>query len=322
MEASCVNHVCAETAWADLFQCYKAYKAAEHGVKVFIEAKVNDMWICNLRYPETFYSNVTALAIFNHLCERSGGLHAMDMVLLTIQMSQYYEHTLDILKYIFLLEDAQRKAARARLPVTNQTLTVLASTALLAADTFHRTTELWEELDPANKTWAAWKPAYLAAHKKRANCLHATGRADYLGQANSAHTTTLNPGLLDSIDNTLDNLASAASNKKAILEQLIASNSSLATFNSNLTNQVKTLRDQLAAKCRGGSGRGGGSNDPNKRRGPEPAGYCWSHGYCVGHGHTGHTCSNPKEGHHLTTTCNNIMGGSVANKDWTPNRAT
>jgi hypothetical protein len=137
------------------------------------------------------------------------------MVSLTIQMSQYYEGMPDIPKYIFLLEDAQRKAARACLPITNQTLTVLASIALLAADTFPCTTELWEELDPANTTWATWKTAYLAAHKKRVDRPRATGGADYLGQANSAHTTTLNPGLLDSIDNSLDNLTiSAASNER------------------------------------------------------------------------------------------------------------
>jgi hypothetical protein len=132
-------------------------------------------------------------------------------------MSKYYEGTPDIPKYIFLLEDAQRKAARACLPVTNQTLTILTSTAFLAANTFPCTTELWEELDPANKTWAAWKTAYLAAHKRRANRLWATRGADYLAHANSAHSTTLNPGLLDSIDNTLDNLPSAASNKKGHL---------------------------------------------------------------------------------------------------------
>ncbi len=180
-EASCVDRVCAKTAWAALIQDYKAYKAAEHGVKVFIKAVVNDTWICNLHDLKTFYSYVTALAIFNHLHKHSGSLDTLDMVLHTIQMSQYYKGTLDIPKYIFLLKDAQCKAARARLPVTNQTLTVLASTALLAADTFPRTTELWEELDPASKTWAAWKTAYLAAHKKRANRLRATGGADYLG---------------------------------------------------------------------------------------------------------------------------------------------
>jgi hypothetical protein len=84
----------------------------------------------------------TALILFGHLCKCSGGLHALDMVLLTIQMSQYYEGMLDIPMYIFLLEDAQRKAERANLPITNQTLTVLASTALLAVDTFPCTTKL------------------------------------------------------------------------------------------------------------------------------------------------------------------------------------
>jgi hypothetical protein len=77
-----------QNVWAALLQDYEAYEAAEHGVKVFIEAVVNDTWICDLCDPERFYSNVTALTIFSHLCERSGGLHALDMVLLTIQMSQ------------------------------------------------------------------------------------------------------------------------------------------------------------------------------------------------------------------------------------------
>jgi hypothetical protein len=188
-EASCIKRVCAETAWAAKIQDYEAYEADEHGVKVFIEAVVQDTWIRGLCNPETFYSNVTALALFDHLCKHSSGLHALDMVLLTIQMSQFYESMPDIPKYIFLLKDVQCKAARACLPITNQTLTVLASTALLATDTFPLTTELWEELDPANKTWAAWKTAYLAAHKKRANRLCATGGADNLGRANAAHSS-------------------------------------------------------------------------------------------------------------------------------------
>jgi hypothetical protein len=143
-EASRVNRVCAKTAWAALLQDYKAYKAAERSIKVFIKAVVNNTWIHNLHDRETFYSNVTALAIFNHLHEHSGGLYALDMVSLTIQMSMYYKGMPGIPEYIFLLENAQRKAARACLPVTDQTLTILASTALLATNTFPRTTELWE----------------------------------------------------------------------------------------------------------------------------------------------------------------------------------
>jgi hypothetical protein len=88
-ESSCVHRVCNKTTWAALIQDFETYKATERSVKVFIKAIVNNMWIHNLCNPETLYSNVTALAIFDHLCECSGGLHALDMVLLTIQMSQY-----------------------------------------------------------------------------------------------------------------------------------------------------------------------------------------------------------------------------------------
>ncbi len=107
---------------------------------------------------------------------------------LTVDMSQYYKGKPDIPKYIFMLQDAQRKAARASLPVTNQTLTILLTTALIAADTFPRTTKLWKELNPADKTWAAWKTVYLAAHKIREPTASTQQvGADNLGQANSAH---------------------------------------------------------------------------------------------------------------------------------------
>jgi hypothetical protein len=87
VEASHVDHYCAEAPWATKIQDYKAYEANEHGVKVCIKAVVEDTWICDLRNPQTFYSNVTALTLFNHLREHSRGLHALDIVLLTSQMS-------------------------------------------------------------------------------------------------------------------------------------------------------------------------------------------------------------------------------------------
>ncbi len=69
-KASRVDHVCAKTSWDALLQDYKAYEVAEPGIKVFIEAVVNKTWICNLCNPKTFYSNVTAFPIFDHLCKR------------------------------------------------------------------------------------------------------------------------------------------------------------------------------------------------------------------------------------------------------------
>ncbi len=257
-------------------------------------------------------------------------------------MSQYYKGTPIIPEYIQLLEDAQCKAARAGLPVTDQTLTILASTALLAADTFPRTTVLWEELAPTDKTWPAWKAAYFEAHKLRANRLHATGGNNNLGRANQANIGVVDSGasgfyysnnapgaqanqatsFLDSIDNALENLASAATNDKAVLEKLVATNSSLTTSNTHLANQIKTLQTQLSGKKGHGNGGGGrGSRDSNTKKGPNPAGYCWSHGWHVGHGHNSATCKHPKEGHQSNVTWQNTKGGSSANKDWTPRTA-
>jgi hypothetical protein len=349
-DVSCIERVCAEASWATCIQDYEAYEAAESDVKVFIEAVVEDTWICDLHDPLTFYSNISALALLNHLCACSGGLHALDMVLLIIQMSQFYKGAPNIPKYIQLLKDAQRKMARAGLPVTNQPLTALASTVLLAADTFPRTTDIWEELDPVDKIWPAWKTAYLDAHKRRVDRLRATGVANNLGRANPAQVNQVSSSLghrwpnnlgrdnpaqanqatnfLDSIDNALDNLASATTNDKAVLKKLVATNSSLTTSNTNLANLIKTLQTQLNAKKNqggnggggsGGSGGGGsgGSNNTSKQKGPNPAGYCLSHGWRVGYGHNSTTCANQKEGPQCNATRQNTKGGSSANKDWT-----
>jgi hypothetical protein len=237
-------------------------------------------------------------------------------------MSQYYKGTPDIPKYIFLLEDAQRKAARAHLPITNQTLTILASTALLAADTFPRTTELWEEFDPANKTWAAWKTAYLAAHKKRANHPRATG-----GVTTWAGPTQPTPPPSTLASSTPSNMPWTFLPVLPPMGRLSLSSSlpltpllPLPTPPSPTSSRFFATNSQLDP---GVAVEGGGSsNVPNQRRGPDPASYCWYHGYRVGHGHTGDTCSNPKYSHQPIATCNNIMGGSIANKDWAPNRTT
>jgi hypothetical protein len=79
----------------------------------------------------------------------------------------------------------------------------------------------------------------------RANRLWATGGADNLGRANQATfggaQDNQATSFLGSIDNALDNLASAATNDKAVLEQLVATNFSLTTSNSHLANQIKSL---------------------------------------------------------------------------------
>ena len=89
-------------------------------------------------------------------------------------------------------------------------LVAIASASILAVEHFPRTTEDWEQLPAVNKTWTAWKTAFLQAHAERKQLLQATGGEEsFQGQANAAMV----PGTsatYEKLDTFLDDLANAA----------------------------------------------------------------------------------------------------------------
>ena len=58
------------------------------------------------------------------------------------------------------MEDAQKKAARADLPITDDWLVAIASCSLLSADSFPKQRPDWNGLDAASKTWTLWKTTF------------------------------------------------------------------------------------------------------------------------------------------------------------------
>ncbi len=51
---------------------------------------VDEIWYNDLKNTNTFYTKVTAIDIMALLDANSGGLHALDMILLHTDMMQYY----------------------------------------------------------------------------------------------------------------------------------------------------------------------------------------------------------------------------------------
>ena len=91
-----------------------------------------------------------------------------------------------------MTETAQKKAARANIPISDNTLVAIATKAILASDSFSQATDEWEEKTDEDKTWAEWKDTYLATNKSRENRLRAAvdiGR-QHFGTANAATTPT------------------------------------------------------------------------------------------------------------------------------------
>ena len=74
----------------------------------------------------------------------SGGLHAVDMITLRTNMIQYYVQVEGIPQFIIMMEDAQKKAKQAGMPIANVELVMMASAAVLAAQHFPRKITDWE----------------------------------------------------------------------------------------------------------------------------------------------------------------------------------
>lgn len=326
--ASAVVRARAEAEHAILVRDFASYDAAERAVAKFIRDAVDEIWYRDLRHARSFYTSVTAQQLMSHLDANCGGLHPSELVSLPTDMMGYYTQADGIPEYINMLEEAQRKLARANLPMLDGNLLAIASTAVLASGHFPRPTDEWEALAPAAKTWAAWKMHYRTAHIARKRQMLAAGNAtSTYGTANAVTTlygtanavTPVDEGIISEdtltrLDGYLDNLAAAATTERTTLAQLIENNATLTASITSLTASVASLTAAYAILAAGSDTNKQGGD---KRRGHlAQKGYCWTHGYRVKHNHDSATCKYKAEGHKDAATRANTMNGSTANKGW------
>jgi hypothetical protein len=256
--ATTVIRVCAESAHQAKLDDYASFEAAERGAAKFLRKVIDEVWYNNLKDADTFYTKVTARKIIAFLDANSGGLHAIDMISLRTNMHNYYTQADGIPQYINMLEEAQKKATRAGMPIADVKLVMMASAAVLVAQHFPRKVNDWEGLPSASCTWMAWKTAFRLAHVKRQQQILASGGGEPLGGAHGVIPAAA--PAIGCLKIALNNLALAATNNTAVLQQLIAANLALTATITFLTATNKKLVE--AATRRGGTpaatpGRGG-----------------------------------------------------------------
>ncbi len=214
------------------------------------------------------------------------------------------------------MEDAQKKANWAGMPIADVELVMMASAAVLAAQHFPQEVDDWEGLPAINHTWRAWKVAFRLAHLKCQRQLQASGVGGPLG---SAHTLTPAPAAtIDRLGTALDNLALTAAKDTTVLQQLTASNLALLSLVTTLITANKKLAEALA-KVKPMSPPAAMPGAPKPLRPtnmPFPGNYCWTHGHRCSKHHTSAMCGNKAVGHKDNATAANTMGGSKANKSW------
>ncbi len=156
-------------------------QAAKRGAAKFLLVKVDETWYTDLKDADIFYTKVIAIKIMAFLDANSRGLHAIDMITLQMNMHGYYAQANGIPQYIIMLEEAQKKAKQAGMPITNIELVMMPSAAVLAAMHFPRKVDKWEGLPTLGRTWGAWKTSFRSAHLKRQCQILASGEASRSG---------------------------------------------------------------------------------------------------------------------------------------------
>ena len=277
---------------------------------------MDETWYANLKDTYTFYTKVLAIKIMAFLSANSGELHAVDMLTLRTNMHGYYAQANGIPQYIIMLEEAQKKAKRAGMPIANIELVMMASAAVLAAMHFPREVDDWEGLPALGHTWSAWKTSFRSAHLKRQRQILAPGGGEPLRGAHGVLPTDP-PATINHLKVALDNLVLAATNNAAVLQQLTAANLALTNTVTALTATNKKLVEaastRVPATHPGTGGRLPGSKATNKLF---KGNYCWTHGHKCSKLHTSATCLYPAAGHCKDATLANTYGGSVKDKGW------
>ena len=110
---------------------YGLYEAAERGARQFIIDVVEETYIRDLKHNRLFYTQVKPIDFLDHLQATCGGLHAIDLLALQGSMQTAHKECDGIPEYIHTLEDAQAKAARANVPITDTMLMIIANSAML-----------------------------------------------------------------------------------------------------------------------------------------------------------------------------------------------
>jgi hypothetical protein len=313
--ATTVICIHAESAHQAPVDDYASYEVPEQGTAKFLCKTVNKIWYNNLKDANTFYTKVTALEIISFLDANSGGLHAIDMISLHTNMHQYYVQVDGIPQYIIMLEDAQKKAKQAGMPIADIKLAMMALAAVLAAQHFPREVNDWDGLPSSSRTWVAWKTTFRLAHPKRQYQILASGGGEPIGGAHGVLPAAA--PAIGRLESALNNLALVATNDTAILQKLTAANLALTATVTLLTMTIKKKVDVATrmgkpAVTPAVTPAGGG----RATRNPFLGNYCWTHGHRISKDHTSASCTHKAMGHHYNATAVKTFGGSDKDKGW------
>ena len=119
----------------------------ERDTGLFILLAVNLVWLSGIsKGMPTYYSEVFATTILDHLQELCLGNHEVDILVLMDKMRHMHHVFETIPQYIDALEKAQKEAERSEIPIADATLVMMATKYILETERYPKADDVWEDL--------------------------------------------------------------------------------------------------------------------------------------------------------------------------------
>ena len=93
---------------------------------------------------------VSSLELLAHFSKEIGDLKVTNVFTLIGELPGYYTSNPRVPQFIMTMEEAQKKAQRAGLPITDNWLAKFATSSLLLTNSFPKNRPEWEEKPKAN----------------------------------------------------------------------------------------------------------------------------------------------------------------------------
>ena len=282
---------------------------------------IDEVYYAELDDPVEGLNNVEIQDIIDHIKERYCHIDQANLDKNLDRFNQGIDPSVPLIIYIRKQEDCQEFAHDGHVDISEATMVTTGTKHALQCGAFTDAWKEWNRIPRANQTWLAWKTHWTRAFEEQKTIQRLTG-----GEFSANSTTQMtDDALAAQMVTSLDNLAMAASQKNETVEKLIEMNAqkdkTIATLTTSLASEKATNAKLLDIISKAGlkashvpTPSGGNGNVPRW----EPTGYCWSHGFRVSRNHTSMTCKFPKEGHQVTATRANTMGGCEDSKTWRP----